>query len=214
MTAEAEILRNLAADLKSEGYDVVIAPPPSALPPALKELEPDAIAIGREPKLVIEVTAAGPLAVARVRSIREAVDQESGWALRVVYSSRTPEPTLEVATPHRLNSTFDVISGLGKIDTRAAMLAGWAVLEAVARSLSPTDFAKPQTPGRIVERFSATGQFRREEGAFLRELITKRNSFIHGDMSIVVEEGDLARFMKIIRRQLNELERRQKHGTI
>ncbi|TPM21748.1 hypothetical protein [Mesorhizobium sp. B2-3-5] len=206
--AETEILRNVAAELKSDGYDVVLEPPPGALPPALKDLHPDAIAIGREPNLVIEVTGAGQQATDKVRALREAVSHENGWVLRVIYNSGAHEKRLSAPSIEELFSTYEMIPQLQGIDERAALLTGWAVLEGLSRSVDPTQFEKRQTPGRIVERMSAMGQLRREESDLLRKLATKRNDYIHGGLDTVVTNTEVSRFSRVLARLLKEAQRR------
>ncbi|MGX5848227.1 hypothetical protein ACWGTO_14245 [Mesorhizobium sp. PL10] len=206
--AEIEILRNVAAELKSDGYDVVLGPPPGALPPALKDFRPDAIAIGREPNLVIEVTGAGQQAAEKILALREAVSREDGWVLRVIYNSGTREKLLLAPSIQELFSTYEMISQLQGIDERAALLTGWAVLEGLSRSVDPMQFEKRQTPSRIVERMSAMGQLRREESDLLRKLATKRNDYIHGGLDTVVTNSEVSRFSKVLARLLKEAQRR------
>src|SRR4051812_12341812 len=62
----------------------------------------------------------------------------------------------------------------------AALLLCWAAFEAFARNQLQSTFARPQTPGRIVEILAGDGILTPTEADKLRLLARQRNNFIHG----------------------------------
>ena len=126
-----------AAGLAERGYDVLFRPAPHLLPPALRGLSPDAIAIGREPKLVVMVTDDSGKDSARINAAKAAMGQMEDWALHLfVYRPANHDEPAPVA-PGDIRSTISRVRRLSALDPDAALLVGWSCLEALARMLRP-----------------------------------------------------------------------------
>lgn len=198
-SAEAHILDATVQSLSEQGYDVLVEPSASLLPYSLRPFRPDGIAIGRKPKLIIEVAREGPEDAQRVAKIQGALKELPDWRLHLVFASGTRTPDIALTEERNIAETVDRAIRLADIETSAALLMVWAALEALGRNRRPIDFAKPQSPGRIVERMAMEGMITASEASFLRDMALKRNAFIHGDLSQATTQDDVRKFAAIIR---------------
>ncbi|GGJ54520.1 hypothetical protein CDQ92_18285 [Sphingopyxis bauzanensis] len=194
---ERELLEATARDLTAKGYDVVIEPSPNLLPAALSIFRPDAIALGREPKLIVEIASEGAIAAAKVARLQEALAQNPEWKLHLVIS-RVKRTSLSVMPNELIAPTLDSAKKVAQIEPRAALLLGWSAFEAVSRARRPSVFSRPQSPGRIIERLAAEGVLTPTDAAFLREMAHARNAFIHGDLTQTVDLSQVERFLSTI----------------
>jgi len=201
-TREEAILERIKAELVAEGYEVILKPNKLAVPPFLGSFSPDALAYGRGKNVVIEVASQSPHTEKRLRHLRELVARDPSWELRLIWTSRGNTPrSLPEADLEAINATLDEIERtLSYKEARAAFLLAWSCLEAVARRCIPDAFAKPQTPGRIVERLAAEGMITPSEAATLRELSTRRNRLLHGDLRTEVRRKYVGDMLSILRR--------------
>jgi uncharacterized protein YutE (UPF0331/DUF86 family) len=196
-STEADIMELAANTLISEGYTVVLQPASSALPKGLKGYSPDAIAIGKKPFLVIEVSREGQAAT-RISEIRSALEGNKDWELYVVLDRGKTSNPLGQESIDSIENLLKKIPIFAKDDTRAALLMCWASLEAFARAVEPSDFGRPQTPGRIVERLASLSYIVPSEAQLLRGLIDKRNAFVHGRLSVSVSRKEIDDFVELL----------------
>jgi uncharacterized protein YutE (UPF0331/DUF86 family) len=196
-TAEADLLSFTGEQLGASGYTVVFEPPRSALPTALRDLKPDAIAIGRRPFLLIEVTREGGRSAERVHSLRRALLDAPEWQLYLVFDSSVSK-ALQISMIDDIASMIEKIPLVAADDSRAALLMCWAALEALSRAIAPSNFSRPQTPSRIVEWLATEPYIAAGEAHFLRGMANKRNQFIHGQLSTSVVTADIERFVTIL----------------
>jgi uncharacterized protein YutE (UPF0331/DUF86 family) len=195
---EAAVLDEVAADLEDAGYTVLMRPSRQLIPDFLRAIEPDAVAIGRDPKLVIEVTREGPRSAEKVKRIQRLLEGHPEWQLKV-FLDRTERATVGSASAEQIHATLDNVRDLStRGDVRAAMLLAWATFEALARHLEPTKFERPQTPGRLVEVLASLGHVVPSEADKIRALVPVRNSLIHGDFSASVSAADVNHFVEIL----------------
>lgn len=196
---EFEILEATARALEEQGYDVIREPSPSLLPETLRTMRPDAIAIGRDPKLVVEVAQETARDADRVAKLQQALRLAPEWKLHLVVGFTTAPPEVAMIDLTDISKTLDRASKLAAQESQAALLMAWAALEALARTRMPNDFARPQSPGRIVERMAAEGIVTPSEAAFMRDMAARRNAYIHGGLGEAVNELDVIRFLGIVR---------------
>ena len=194
---ERELLEATARDLTAKGYDVVFDPSPNLLPAALSRFRPDAIALGREPKLVVEIATEGPVASAKMARLQEALAQSPEWKLHLVIS-RVKRTNLSVVSDEVIAPTLDSAKKVAQIDSRAALLLGWSAFEAVSRARRPSVFSRPQSPGRIIERLAAEGVLTPTDASFFREMANARNAVIHGNLIQSVDLSQVERFLATI----------------
>jgi hypothetical protein len=172
------------------------------LPAGLKDFSPDAVAVGPSRKLVVEVVREGAASKARLRRLRELLGGQTEWELRAVLLSpiETPLPVGEVSR-RSIEETLALIDRLIKEGRKGpALLMSWATFEAISRSILPEKFAKPQTPGRIVEVLANSGHITPSDADRLRSLADARNKLVHGGLNAPIKVGELRDFLTLLRR--------------
>jgi len=197
-TTQAELLDATVRKLTEQGYDVIVEPGASLLPPSLQKWRPDAVAIGREPRLVVEIASESQAAAARIAELQAALRSEPGWKLQLVLDRASGSPAVPPASVAQIDAVLDSALSIVESDARGAMLLGWAAFEALGRSRRPDDFARPQSPGRLIERLASHGEILPSDAQFLREMATHRNRFIHGDLVDTVAKADVVRFIEFL----------------
>lgn len=199
---EATILDRVRQSVEAEGFAVTIEPNSLSLPAFLEGFRPDAVAYGKSKNLIIEVTSQTPSALKRVQKLQEKISGQSGWELRIVWTSAGTAPR----TLHRTSATLieetaqDIETAIRGGHYKAAFLLAWASLEAVGRAILPNELAKPQTPLRIVEQLATRGLLSPDEADDLRELISKRNRLVHGELRVDVRKRDVSSLVDVIRK--------------
>lgn len=204
MTNEREILRLEAEKLESDGYTVVLEPSPSALPDGLRGLRPDAIAIGKEPNLLLEVVSGDQRSEAKVQQLHKALELISKWKLHIIYAGAKAADQLIPIPLQEIKNSADRIPSVAAQDTRASLMLCWATLEALARALQPGTFPRPQTPGRIIERLAGVAYVTASTAEFLRRMATKRNEFVHGQLRTEVDRQDIDKFVGVLQSLIKE----------
>ncbi|MDO1581309.1 hypothetical protein [Rhizobium oryzicola] len=202
-TTEAEIFSATAAKLAEQGYDVIAEPTATLLPEALKAFRPDGIAIGKDPKLVIQIAGEGPQYSKRVADLQKALKDLTGWKLHLVVGTELAASEIPTADDASILLNINRARRLLEDEPEAALLIAWATLEAISRSRRPAEFARAQSPGRIIERLANEGVVTASEASSLRAMAVKRNAFIHGDLQQAINAEELARFLQIIGKLMN-----------
>ena len=123
---EFEILEATALALEERGYDVIRKPPTTFLPETLRSFSPDAIAIGREPKLIIEVAQQTAQDADRVARLQQALKSVPEWELHLVVGFTMATPDLAPIEMADIMTTLERASGLAAEESQAALLVAWA----------------------------------------------------------------------------------------
>lgn len=198
--AERAVLEVVRNELTAEGYVVILEPSAEAIPVELRDLHPDAIAIKGEMKLLIEVKVSKNSSVEQLARTMASRAQAAGWEYRLYFASSQPKGDVRSASREQIDSSLASVEGLVDQDQlSAALLLSWATFEAVARSLRPKLFNKPQSPGRVVEVLAGDGALTPDEADHVRSLIEARNATIHGDLLVRPSKDDISRFVEIMR---------------
>jgi hypothetical protein len=194
---EREILNNALADLRSEGFEVLLSPTNGLVPSFLGDLRPDAIATKGDQGIIVEVVMRPNSELSKIKKIREALLDQKDWQLRILLLNGVdPQSDLPLQTIDRLKQSLDEIEKLKANGFEGpSLLVGWATFEAIARTLVSGRFAKPQSPKRIVDQLAEEGFLTPDEADQLRKLADKRNRFIHGDLDVVVNLPELDFFI-------------------
>jgi uncharacterized protein YutE (UPF0331/DUF86 family) len=200
---EKAMLEIVQAEMAAEGYTVILLPSSDALPPELRDLQPDAIALKGSEKILIEVRAPGKSRATDTKQLTEKANA-AGWDYRLFIANVRPNDDVRTAPRSEILAFLDSIEthvSLGQLS--AALLLSWATFEAIARSVLPSTFMKPQTPGRIVEVLANKGVLMPDEAQKVRSLIAARNSTIHGDLLMRASANDVTAFVGIMRSLLD-----------
>lgn len=204
---ETEILEKVRQSLIAEGYEVVIEPNSLLLPAFLEGFRPDALAYRSDKNLIVEVATQSPAAEKRLKKLHSLVSNQPGWALRLIWTSKdNSSRSLHQSAPSIINQTLTDVERLVTLSQpKAGLLLGWATFEALGRALQPDNLAKPQTPARLVEQLAMAGIILPAEADDLRELISKRNRLIHGELRVDVRKRDVQTLANVLRRLLDSL---------
>jgi uncharacterized protein YutE (UPF0331/DUF86 family) len=197
---ESDVVRALVPELKAEGYEVYLHPNRILLPQSFGDFTPDILAIRGDEHMIVEVKLRSSRSDDQLRRIADLVRSQPGWTLRTVFVSPIPDAdTLTLESQEAINQRISEARSLTEQDfLNPALLIAWAAFEAIARASSEKEFARPQTPGRIVERLASYGTVTPSEADLLRKLATKRNKLIHGDFSLPPERKELTNFVNVL----------------
>jgi uncharacterized protein YutE (UPF0331/DUF86 family) len=200
-STEEEALEQEIRRLESEGYDVFVQPRRPQVPAFLEDFAPDAIAIGQGKKIVIEVVRQSELKQRKLDQLAAKFAGQSEWELKVILVLPTSSGrTLPVQSRQTIETSIAEIQQLQAAGLlRAAFLLGWATLEAQARALIAERFARPQTPGRIVQILGEEGYLTPDETDQVRRMADTRNRLIHGDLDLQVSSDDLTMLVSILK---------------
>lgn len=202
---EAQVLDRIVPQLEAEGYTVYVHPSPQLLPQFMQGYLPDAIALGSPKNLAIEIKLEGRSADEQLERIRSRFQNAKDWEFRL-YLAR-PVSTRNFIG---ISSRVDIEASLRTIEklisdqqTQPAFLLAWATFEALGRALTPEKFARPQTPGRLVEVLASEGFITPTEADALRRLADTRNRFIHGDLKVAASRAEMDQFLSVLRTLLS-----------
>jgi hypothetical protein len=199
-TIENVVLERLVPDLESQGYDVFVHPSKQMVPPFLGAYVPDVIALRDDKNLVIEIKYEGGRAEKVLQDLAKRFEGQNRWEFRVVWINPTEsQDRLTLQSGEAISTRLKEVSRLldaGFVDS--AMLTSWATFEAIGRKLMPKEFARPQSPGRLVQVLATEGHITPDEGDVLRQLAETRNRFIHGDLTITIGRPQIESFVRIL----------------
>lgn len=203
---EIGILTQVVPELQAQGYDVFVRPTPTVIPSFLGDYQPDAIAIrtaknaASDKNLVIEVSKEASGRQKRLDQVAKLVADHAGWELRIIWIS--PATTFDAMRVQSAEAIADRIEEVKRLASdghaAAALLLGWAILEAQARSLETEKFQRPQTSGRLVQTLAANGHLTPDEADTLRPIAYKRNTLAHGDLAEEVSRHDVDELIRIL----------------
>ena len=198
-TTEEEVLAREVARLEGEGYDVFIHPRPPHTPSFLGDFMPDAVAIGKDKKLMVEVVK-GSLGDKKLQELADKFKRQREWELKVILVSPTSSAdNLPVQSLEDIKGVLNEIGALRDSNSlRAAYLLAWAVLEAEARKLIPAQFGRPQSPGRIAQVLGQEGYLTPDQTDLVRRMADVRNRLVHGELNIQVDQEDVDKLLAVL----------------
>src|SRR5580704_15439404 len=136
---EPSVLEAVLAGYEAEGFDVFVHPSTAVLPAFMKGYSPDAIAMRPDRKIAIEVKSSERQAPDQISRLQELFSHHPEWEFQVFYAPpRSPAVTIGIPTPLAIDTAISQVRELQESDRlSAALIVGWSLLEAVARSLLP-----------------------------------------------------------------------------
>jgi uncharacterized protein YutE (UPF0331/DUF86 family) len=200
---ESNALRTLQKLSKARGLKFYVNPPREIVPDFLGDFQPDAIALGPEGGMVIEVKLrGGPASEKQLAAISKKVSGQKGWEFRVIYLNPPSNemPLIEKPTPEQLEAIIREIEALAKSGYRAAaFVRAWAALESLARLASANSEARNSggvPPIRVIQTLAEEGYIENEVADRLREMVRLRNAVVHGDFSVDVPVEQIEDLLK------------------
>lgn len=202
---EQAILEEVRKTLVSEGYEVVVQPSKLLIPEFLEGFQPDALAFRSDKNLIVEVATQSPAAGRRLRQLQELLGSQRDWDLRLVWSAPGERArSLQKVSGESIDLTIQEIEKLASMGHyRPALLLGWASLEALGRLTNPSSLSRPQSPARLVEQIASDGYLAPSEADAVRDLISKRNRLVHGELQTDVRRKDIFALISALK-QLRE----------
>jgi uncharacterized protein YutE (UPF0331/DUF86 family) len=189
---ELSALRGLQSSYEARGLRFVIDPPRELLPGFLAGHTPDAIAVGPDGGgVVLEILRPSSRAGGRqdILDIAKKVAEQKGWEFRAVYASPASElpDTIAQPTPEQIDARLGEVRVLADAGHYApALVAGWAVLEALARLARGPGSSKAFSPLQAVQALAEEGYLESEDARRLREMARLRSAVVHGDFAVDV----------------------------
>jgi uncharacterized protein YutE (UPF0331/DUF86 family) len=200
---ESNVLRNLQQASEERGLKFYVNPPREIVPEFLGDFQPDAIAIGPEGGIVIEMKLRrSPASEKQLGAIAKRVSGQKGWEFRAIYLNPPVDETPSIAkpTPEQLQAVFREIEALTKGGhPAAALVTGWAALESLARlasANSETRRSRGFSPVQAIQTLAEEGYIENEAADRLREMAKLRNAVVHGDFSVDVTVEQVANLLK------------------
>jgi hypothetical protein len=197
---ERLVVEQLIPALESRGYTVFIQPSRNQLPSFMKGYVPDAIALGPQKKLAIEVVFDEPSSKLKLDELRGLFDGHGDWELRVLYSrAGGPKEILPAASNSEIAQSINSVESLAKSgQSGPALLIAWSTLEALGRRLLGTAFQRPRPAIQLIEALAGSGNVTPSEADLLRKLARLRNELSHGRLDITVAPSELTEFISIL----------------
>jgi hypothetical protein len=199
--SETNLLDAVVSRYKAEGFEVFIHPSRAVLPPFLKDYRPDAVAIGPQRKIAIELVRSNAPSSDKISRLRELFLEHHDWELFVLYvSPHSSAETMPIAARGEIEKAVVQVGELRSAGQQvAALVMGWATLEAVARALLPEQLARSQPPARLIEVLASEGFLTPSEADALRPAASVRNAAAHGQLDVNVDPKQLAALVSALR---------------
>ena len=198
---EAVILQMLVPNLEAEGFQVFLRPSRSILPSFMEGYLPDAVAVKADKKIAIEIKSDVGRAKPHIQVLRDMFSRHQDWELRVIYASdQNAEQSIAILPRDLVVGTLDRIMTIyDEAGAIPALLTGWSVFEAAARSLIPGDLGRPQPANRLLEILASDGYITPEEADALRILAHSWNTAAHGHLDVSITRDQVASLVSVTR---------------
>jgi uncharacterized protein YutE (UPF0331/DUF86 family) len=203
---ERLVLERLRETYEREGYEFFLQPSGGILPPFLRGVRPDAIALKPGEGVVIEVKFGNrPGKDQHLGPIAAALHGHADWRLKAYFEQPRPEDALSIGVPTQTEIDKEITESV-RLATegheRAAFLLAWSVLEAIARVRAfGTGLAaqRPISAAGTVESLEMAGLIDKETGRDLRTKAQLRNLVAHGDLGAEVDHTAVEDLIRLVR---------------
>lgn len=202
---EGRVLALLRNRYEEAGFSFIEHPESADLPAFMQGYRPDALALGKDQSIAIEVKLRrDPVAEKNLKEISKRFEGQSPWVFRVVYGDEVDEEPIGPPTLDQIQAQIAEAEDLLVHDhPRAALVIGWAAIEAIARTLS-ADFPStgPRTMRQAVELLEHLGRLRFHEAQLLRSLLPLRTKVVHGDLQTTITNAQVEPVLRAARTAL------------
>ena len=188
VVSERQRLERIAEDYRSKGFDVLVEPTGSDLPPFLGNHHPDLIARRGDERLVIEVNPSpSHSAPEQVLELAETIKREPGWRLVLIAGS----PAEELMPGERLSLLSDTEAEqrlrqasllFASGQREAALLLAWASIEGQLRTQAKREeipLPRPDTL-TLLRQLVSLGLVDRDQYRLLSTAYRARSAVAHG----------------------------------
>lgn len=200
-----ELLALAAQRLKGQGFEVIKDPAGPVVPTFLRDFAPSALAMGPHGNLVVEVVGDDPASLERLYRLKILMEGHADWSLEVLFDRSEAPLTVTAAPLGEVRKAIDRVRRLHRSsELCAALLMGFATLEAALRTIRPEALLKALTPVQTVEVSATLGFVDLGEADLLRKLAAQRTAIAHGDLRITPAKGDIDHLIKILESLLSK----------
>src|SRR5262245_47317262 len=202
---EGRVLVLLRNRYEADGFSFIEHPDRADLPAFMQGYQPDALALGKDKSIAIELKLRRDADSEKsLKAISERFRGQPLWEFRVVYGDEVEDQPIAAPTPEQMRVQLEEAENLLARDhPRAALVLGWAAVEAIARSLS-ADFpaSGSRTMRQAIELLEHLGRLRFREAQELRRLIPLRSKVVHGDFQTPITAAEVEPVLKAARAAL------------
>jgi uncharacterized protein YutE (UPF0331/DUF86 family) len=199
---ERRVLDALQQSYEARGFSFFKYPSGNLIPEFLGDYTPDAIALGPNENIVIEVMSnARRAAEFPAAQIAERFRNQGKWKFELILADELEleDNKITPSSKEMIDSALAEIRSLA--DTRherAALILAWGALEAAARLCQPSLENKPKTPKSLVELLEREGLVSYATARRLRALVNARNGIVHGDFNRKVDQKTILFLVRCI----------------
>lgn len=202
---EDRVLTLLRNRCEGEGFSFIEHPDQADLPAFMQGYQPDALALGKDKSIAIEVKLhRHPVTERNLRAVSERFKGQPRWEFRVVYGDDVADEPIGAPPPEQvLAQVVDAETLLAQNYNRAAFVLGWAAVEAIARTLDP-DFPSSgsRTMRQAVELLEHLGRLPFQQAQELRRLSPLRVKVVHGDLQTSISAAEVEPVLEAARAAL------------
>lgn len=199
---ESRVLALLRDQYSAEGYSFIEHPDEAQLPGFMQGYRPDALALGKDKSIAIEVKVRREVnAEKNLQRISDRFKGQASWEFRVVYGSEVDDEPISPPTLEQIEARIsEAETLLADNHSSAALVLAWAAIEAIARMLSPEFPSRgSRTMRQAVELLEHLGRLRFDEAQALRKLLPLRAKVVHGDFGAHVTATEVEPVIKAAR---------------
>jgi REase_AHJR-like len=202
-TTEARVLGLLRRRYENEGFTFIEHPAAVDLPAFMEGYRPDALALGDNKSIAIEVSLRRDATTGKkLRTLSERFKGRPHWEFHIVYGDELEiEPVPASTTEQIAEYISEAENLLAGNHARAAFVIGWATIEALARATNQ-DFATAGSVRQAVNSLEHLGRVRFQDAQKLRSLLALRDKVVHGDFSTPVTAAEVEPVLKAARAAL------------
>lgn len=182
-------VQEVAREYRKRGYEVIIQPTPSQLPPFLTSFRIDLLARNAEESVVIEVRTQGSLTDApELDAIAKTIEGRPGWRFELVVSNPRDRASVYFKDAISIERP-DIISRLDEARElsdqehgEAAFLLAWSATEALLRYIADAEGVQVVGPNanQVIKSLFTYGVLDQEQYQVLQHCLDTRNMITHG----------------------------------
>lgn len=197
---ERRILETVEQRWTQLGYTVIREPRRDQLPAFLQGMRPDAIAVGQQPSIVIEILDKRSRASdTKLRQFHTLFQGRDDWRLEVVYASSEGAPVQSINLAD-IKAAITAAEDLKISEPRAGLLLAWSALEAVTRILEPDLASNGLSTSSVVDLLVSMGHLPQPDAGRLRGIGEIRNLLAHGQLNQNPAVDDLQALISLVRK--------------
>lgn len=183
-------IQEVAREYRKQGYEVVIEPTQSQLPPFLASFQIDMLARNTEENVIIEVRTHGSLTdTPKLDAIAKAIQGKPGWRFDLVVSNPRDRDSVYFKDATSLDLSgidsrlADAVELLYILEYgEAALLLAWSATEALLRYIANVEVIQVvgHEPSQVIKSLFTHGVINKEQYQVLQHSLNIRNLVVHG----------------------------------